>query len=136
LVLTLARTLYAIARQEHLTSMYVSYLRTMILTWEISPIILGINCITAIGACWLFLGARRWWGRMLAGLGILGQIGLLGLFWLGMSLFLNLLAMRTVGGLPIYKHGMGIMALITTAVEGAVVALSLWVIRTLRAKAS
>ena len=136
LVLTLARTVYALVRREYLTSMYVSYLRTMIVTWEISPIILGISCITAIGACWLFLGARRWWGRMFAGLGILGQTSLLGLFWLGAILFLNLLAVKTIGGLPMYKYGMATMALITAVVEGAIAALSLWVIRILRAKAS
>jgi len=52
-----------------------------------------------------------------------------------MSLFFHLLAVQG-GSLPIYKYGMGTMALITAVVEGAVAALSLWVIRILRAKAS
>jgi len=73
---------------------------------------------------------------MTAGLGILGQISLLGLFWLGAVLFLNLLAVWTVGSFPIYKNGMETMALITAVVEGAIVALLLWVIRILRTKAS
>jgi hypothetical protein len=128
LALTCLRAFYAWFRQEDLTSMYVSYLRTMDLAWEVNPIILGATGILCTCSSWLFLGSHRLWSKALAGLLIMAPTSLLVFMWFGVSLTLNLLASRYYGGMPLYGYGVGAMALISTLVEAAVAALLLGII--------
>jgi hypothetical protein len=121
--LTLFRTLYALARRGYLTTMFVGYLRTIDVQWEISPILLAAMGITCIGGVWLWLGARHWWGRVLWTILLLAPTSLMVPLWLGVNVLLNTAAVRTYGGLPIYGYGMAATTFIAALLEAAVVLL-------------
>jgi hypothetical protein len=121
--LTLLRTLYALFRQGHLASMYVSYLRTIGLSWEVNPVILIATGIACTGSTWLFLSSRSRWARALAGLFIIAPTSIVALNWLGLNLTLNILARHYYGGVPLYGYAVGTMALIVAMMEATAVTL-------------
>ncbi len=121
--LTVFRTVYALARQEDLSNMFVGYFRTIDIQWEVNPIILAAMGLTCIAGAWLYLGARRWLGRVLAGILLLSPTILMLPLWLGVNLLTNTMALSRYGGLPIYGYAVPAMVALATLVEAAIVLL-------------
>lgn len=120
LCLALVRGGYALLRHEELVSMYTNYMRTMDVRFEASlPFLLSTFLLAACGA-WIFLNVRSCLGRWLALLVAVFPGWIIALFWLGSSIFLNILAQGRYGA-GLYGYGVGSMALIAFLAEALII---------------
>lgn len=126
LALTLFRAGYALVRQEYLTALYTNRLRTMDVAFDINGWFLVSTLLVATCGAWLFFDLRARWAKSLVLLAITLPSWIIALFWLSFTVFINILA-RQEYGLVLYGYGSGVMALITFAVEGLVVAIILFI---------
>ncbi len=127
LSLTIFRGLYACFRHEHISTMLAGRLRTMDVAFEINVSFLIITFLLACCGMLLYKTVKSRWMKALALLIATAPSWILAIFWLGMCLFINIMAQREYG-IGLYGYGQGIMALITFGVEMIILALILLVI--------
>jgi hypothetical protein len=125
LLLTALRGGYALARRAYLVGLYAQWMRTMDEGFEIVPWFLIQTFWMAAGGAWLHLNARSRWGRRLSLLAILFPTWFMAAFWLGSVALINVWAGQRYG-LPLYRYGGGLMALIACSVESIPIVLALW----------
>ncbi len=135
LALTIFRGVYAVARQPRLAWLYEGYLRTMGVEFQVNALYLVIGLVVSTSGCWLYLGARRIWGKLIGGALALMPTVFMAPFLLANMLLLNTLASQKYG-LPLYGYSLGLMTAITLALEALVLGGVLWLARRRRRAAT
>ncbi len=116
LVMILFRGGYAVLRQERLAVLYTNRLRTMDITYNIDYWFLIATLCMVICAAWLFFNTRSRLKRCFILLAATLPGWLMGIFWIGVVLYINLLA-KNEYGVTLYGYGQSIMAAITSLIE-------------------
>ena len=118
---------YALVRWEALVQLYESRLRTIDEVFNIGPSFFVSSFLVATCGTLLFLHVRSRWGKGLLLLAMTSPSWEIGVFWIGVNVFINVLAQREYGA-TLYGYGAAFIPLIVFALESLLIVgiLSLW----------